>query len=317
MTATVTTPTRWAHEDTFAPLPVTDAPAPGTPEWARIVTASKIPALAGLSQYDSPVSLWAKATGRMSADTAPTEVTERGDAVEPALLAWLQLKLGDVTVRAGYATAHPDRETWQATPDGLVYEGTGRSRRRTPYALVECKTAANGGAWGEPGTAQIPAAYQAQCAWQMHVTGAHLVYVPALVNPGIRLNLWVVRREDVADQIPELAARATAWEECVNEDRRPDLDGAPMTLEAVREMSPEIDPQRTATVDHWDAVELLTAKQALTAAEERLRLAQSQVIETAAGARTITTPEGAVIATLQARKARDGSFGKPFLKLAA
>lgn len=307
----------WAHEPTIALLTVHDAPAPGTPEWARTVTASKIPALAGLSSWDSPYSLWAKATGRAQGAAANPELTERGEAIEPALLAWLAGKLGDSTVRAAATYAHPEHEWAQATPDGLVYEGRGRSRRRTPYALVECKTAAHGGEWGEPGTAQIPPAYLAQVAWQMHVTGARTVYVPALVNPGIRLNLWVVRWEDVADTVPALVAAAEQWRAQVLEDTPPALDGLAPTWDAVREMSPDIDPDRTVALDHWDAVELHTAKQAAAAAEERLRLAQARALDAAAGARTLTDPDGNVIATLTARKRREGGYYPPTLRIAA
>ena len=305
---------KWRHEPAIALIPEHNPPAPGTPDWHRIVSASKAPALAGLSRWDTPYSLWAKATGRTDGQPVNTEVTERGDAIEPALLRWLEFKLTElgetVRVRPGATFAMPGHPSWQATPDGLVYEG----KRRTPYALVECKTAANGGEWGEPGTAEIPPAYLAQCAWQMHVTGLRTVYVPALVNPGIRLNLWVVRWADVADTVDALCDAAAQWEHDVATDTPPALDGSTVTWETVRDMSPEIDPDGSVVLDAWDAAELVEARAAKKAAEERLLLAQSATVTAAAGARTILGPDGTTLARLTARKTRTGEYGKPFLQ---
>lgn len=305
---------KWRHEPALALTPEFDPPVPGTPEWHRLVTASKVPALVGLSKWDTPYSLWAKATGRTEGRPVKTEVTERGDAIEPALLRWLEFKLTElgetVRVRPGATFAMPGRLSWQATPDGLVYEG----KRRTPCALVECKTAANGGEWGTPGTAEIPPAYLAQCAWQMHVTGLRTVYVPALVNPGIRLNLWVVRWQDVEDTVGDLREAVTQWEDDVATDTPPALDGSAVTWETVREMSPDIDPDGSVVLDAWEAAELVEARAAKKAAEERLNLAQSVVVTAAAGARTILDPTGDVLARLSARKTKTGEYGKPFLQ---
>lgn len=47
---------------------ITDPPRPGTPEWRRIVSASKVPAILGLSRWQSPLSMWLKMRG----DIEPT-----------------------------------------------------------------------------------------------------------------------------------------------------------------------------------------------------------------------------------------------------
>lgn len=305
---------KWRHEPAIALIPEYNPPAPGTPVWHRLVTASKVPALAGLSKWDTPYSLWAKATGRVESDTADKKITELGDRAEPMLLSYLETKLtaeqGETRVRPGATFARPGHLAWQATPDGIVYEG----KRRTPYALVECKTDRVGLEWGAPGTAEIPPAYLAQCAWQMHVTGLETVYVPALVNPAIRLDVWIVRWADVKDTVPELAAAASAWEANVADDTPPALDGSPVTWETVRDMSPEIDPDGSVVLDAWDAAELIGARAAKKAAEERLNLAQSATVTAAAGARTILGPDGTTLARLTARKTRTGDYGKPFLQ---
>ncbi|MBD0852737.1 hypothetical protein CU043_00415 [Corynebacterium striatum] len=43
-------------------------PAPGTPEWAKIVTASKVPALLGVSRFTSQYAAWHQLAGLIDVD---------------------------------------------------------------------------------------------------------------------------------------------------------------------------------------------------------------------------------------------------------
>ena len=285
---------------------VPDPPAPGTPEWSRLITASKIPAILGLSSWDSPYSLWCKATGRIEIE-AGGAAADRGTALEGALLAWLGTVLEDSRVRPGRTFAMDAHPTWQAAPDGLVYEG----RRRTPYALVECKTAARGDEWGrtslEDPTAEIPPAYLAQVAWQMFVTGADLVYVPALVVMDLRL--YVVRRADVEDALPRIVQAAGQLEGLIHSDTAPDWDGAEVTYTAARAVHAGIDPDAEASISNADAVELHAAVAAKKAAEERERLIKCRVLGATGTARTITDEDGIKVAL------RVPAKGGPILRL--
>ena len=287
--------------------PVDNPPAPGTPEWSRLITASKIPAILGLSTWDSPYSLWCKATGRIPQQDAGPDAA-RGTALESALLTWLGSILEDSRVRPGRTYASNTHPAWQATPDGLVFEG----RRRTPYALVECKTAARADEWGkttlENPTAEIPPAYLAQVAWQMYVTGADLVFVPALVVMDLRL--YVVRRADVEDALPGIIDAARRFEDLVTTDTAPDWDGHDQTYQAVRAEHPDIDPDLVATIPTPDAVELHAATAAFKAAEARMNQARSVVLHGAGIAKTIHDEDGQKVAT---RSAKSG--GRPYLTL--
>ncbi|WP_430754658.1 YqaJ viral recombinase family protein [Micrococcus luteus] len=288
--------------------PVDNAPAPGTPEWATLITASKIPAILGLSTWDSPYSLWCKATGRIDATGQETAAAMRGTALESALFTWLGSLLEDSRVRPGRTYASNIHPAWQATPDGLVFEG----RRRTPYALVECKTAARADEWGkttvEDPTAEIPPAYLAQVAWQMYVTGADLVFVPALVVMDLRL--YVVRRADVEDALPGIIDAARRFEDLVATNTAPDWDGATATYEAVRAEHPDIDPDLVATIPTAHAVELHAATAAFKAAESRMNQARSVVLHGAGIAKTIHDEDGQKVAT---RSSKSG--GRPYLTL--
>lgn len=299
--------TTYSHD---AVAPAFTAPlTPGTAEWSRSLTASKVPAILGLSKYASPYSLWAEATGRVERqepDAAARKRFDRGHRLEATLLEYLQDALTDrgedVRVRRGATVHHPVHISHYVNPDGWVFEG----RRRTPWAGVEAKTSQWDTDWGKEWTAEIPPAYLAQVAWQMHVTGLPVVYVPALV--GLEFRVYVVTLEDVAEVLPDVVAAATAWERAVLEDTPPALDGTPETLRVVRAMHPDINPDGVAIVAHDDLAAIREAEAAKAAAEEALSLAKATILEGAGDARTLTDEWGTKVGRRQAK-----GGGTPYL----
>lgn len=282
----------------------TEPLTPGSDEWARTVSASKVPGILGISPYDSAYSLWARATGRLeNIDPAP-EVVALGNMMEPHLLEWLETQVPGIRVKPSGAYVHPDNPSWTVAPDGLVYEG----RRRTPYALVEAKTARRSDEWGTPGTAEIPPNYLAQCAWQMWVTGARTVFVPALV--AMELVLYVVRWDDVADDMPAIVDAVREWEACVLRDAAPDWDGSTATYEAVRRLHPDIDPEGVAEIPAWWAIELWDAIDAEKSATAEAKRCKSRILDAAGSAKTILTDDGRRLGT---RTSRNG--GTPYLNV--
>jgi putative phage-type endonuclease len=290
----------------FKPVEAEEEYEPGTPEWLRTVSASKIPAILGISPYDSAYSLWAKATGRIEDEVKYKDAAERGNELEPVLLNWLEKKLENSRVRKAPSYVHPDNPNWSAAPDGNVYEG----RRRTPYAIAEAKTAMYGYEWGEELTAEIPPGYLSQIAWQMYITGARICYVPALVN--MTLRLYKVTWDDVKDDIESIIWAVTAWWQCVITDTPPAWDGSDQTYEAVRKVHPDIDDDGIAVIEAELAQELWEAQEALKAAEAADKLAKTKVLDAAGTAKKIVLPDDTTVATRTAR-----GQGKPFLKIAA
>ena len=290
---------------TFKGQTATETLTPGSDAWARTVSASKIPALLGLSTYDSAYSLWARATGRLENIERDTKAAQRGNLMEATLLTYLDTELGDGhRVTGGAAYIHPDHPTWSAAPDGHVYEG----RRRTPYALVECKTARYSEEWGTEGTAEIPPGYLAQVAWQMYVTGARLVYVPALV--AMEFRLYLVQWEDIAGDIDLILGAVQEWQACVADDLAPEWDGSDATLQAVRKLHPQIDPDEEAVIP-WHLAESLRSQEAAVKLHEaELRRIKSDVLDRAGNARTLWTDTGEKVGIRQAR-----GNGLPYLTL--
>lgn len=242
---------------------------PGTTAWARRITASKVAAILGLSPYDSPLSCWHKMKGNIPLEQE-TEDHRRGHYAEPAILAWWRDQHPEYTVldrQPQYET--PDLPWAAATPDGAA------SGRHVDDALLEAKTARNLDEWGEPGTDEIPAYYFVQTQFQMHLAGIHRTYVPVWGS-------WFEMAEYVIDYDPELAAgiiaRCAEFWASLEADVPPPLDDTVATLQVLKALHPQINPDEVVDLDEATAVEFIDASNEFKAAEARKRAAQSAVL---------------------------------------
>ena len=96
-------------------------PQPGTPEWCALVTASKVPALLGLSPWDSPLSMWLKMAGRAPWD-AESQAMRRGNMLENAVLDWWLADHDECEDRGRQEWHQLQDEDWcGATPDMTVW----------------------------------------------------------------------------------------------------------------------------------------------------------------------------------------------------
>jgi putative phage-type endonuclease len=141
---------------------------PGSPEWLRELTASKVAAVLGLSPWESRFSLWYRMSGALFPEPQ-TPQQERGLYLENAVVAWLadQYRL---TVVPGLCWRNHARSWQVASPDGLVVPGD--VKMWPPLhatAVVEVKTAAKFEEWGPYGSDEIPAHYRAQAVWHLEI----------------------------------------------------------------------------------------------------------------------------------------------------
>lgn len=293
----------------LTPTPFTgqiiDPLKPGSDEWLTTISASKVPAILGLSPYDSAYSLWCRMTHRITDDRTSKAAT-RGTYLEPAIIQWWKDQHPEMRVKAGVSYAHHWRTKWAAAPDGVVFPG----RKRTPVGILEVKTAFRADEWGGEGTAEIPPAYLAQVAWQMLVTGAQVCWVAALVN--MELRSYVVRFADVEEQIEAIKTHVVRFERHLETDTAPDWDGSTATYEAVRAQHPDIDPEKGLVASDRLAYELASLKAVKAETETALKKAQSEALGLMGDAKTLTSVDGTTVAVRQAR-----GEGKPFLKITA
>jgi predicted phage-related endonuclease len=246
---------------------------PGTPEWLRYMSASKVAAVAGHSPHDSWFSMWHKMKGTVPPDPE-TDEHRRGHYLEPAILAGLHDQHPDWTFTWTGMWVHLEANWASATPDEIGHMPDG-----TPV-IVEAKSSNLDYEWGEPGTDQIPLGYKDQVHWQMWVTGLRRAIVP-VITTGLNFAEYVVDFD--AAYMEDLFQKVYAFMETLWHNRRPSidpLDGHMATYRAVRELNPGISDE-TAEATEDQAVAFLTATAEAKAAEYRLQAAKNVLAEQA------------------------------------
>lgn len=246
--------------------------SPGSPEWCRRVSPSKVAAILGISPWDSQRSMYHKMRGEIPWNEE-SPAMERGNLCEPAVLAWWR--------------KHQDHEGWEdqptftlgdwcvATPDAITREGDDE-------VLVEAKTAANMDDWGDPGTDEIPTYYLCQVYFAMEV--AHRAgrpvarcHVPVLGGYRLLFSNYVVEYDGAIGA--GLIARMEEWRDHLAAAVPPALDDTAATFEAMRKVHPEIDAKTTVELAPDVAAELVEAIAATEQAKARERLVRSTVLE--------------------------------------
>lgn len=248
---------------------MTTSLVPGTAEWARLITASKVAAILGLSPYDSPLSTWHKMKGNVPLEQE-TEDHRRGHFAEPAVLAWWRAEHPEFTrIRRHPQWQRRDLPWAAATPDAAAY---GPSVDR---ASVEVKTARNLDEWGDPGTDQIPAYYWVQTQFQMHLSGMRRTFVPVWGS-------WFEMAEYVVDYDADLAegivTKCADFWASLEADEPPPLDNTVATLTVLKQLHPNISDGVTVQLDADVSAEFIDAANAFKEAEARKRAAQSAVL---------------------------------------
>jgi predicted phage-related endonuclease len=264
----------------------TMAPAPGTAEWQRIGTASKVAAIVGLSRWESPRSIWHVLRGEVPADDGNNaEAKARGHYLEPGILAWWRDRHPEYTWAIPQHYATRDDLPWAAaTPDLACWrDGYQAAAGNTPEVVVDAKTQRDDEDWGAPGTDEMPPHIAVQLTWQMHLSGARRAYV-ALLTAFLDL------REYVLDYDPEVGAwleqsARQFYDDAMAGTTPPAVDGSKATWDVMRRLHPDIDATADAQLDADLAARFLAAKAATAAAEAAEREAKSAVLEAMGSAR--------------------------------
>lgn len=237
---------------------------PGSGEWLRLMTASKVAAVLGVSPWESQRSIWHKMRGEIKSETSAAK--ERGHYLEPAILAWFFDQHPELVRAEAETFIHPVNTRFAATPDAVA---SGRP--------VEAKSDAGDGEWwGAAGTDEIPLYYAAQCVWTCHVMGADRCYVPMITS---RLEF----REYVVPANPELAAQIESlvvpFLVSLAGDVPPAVDGHVETYASLRRLNPLLEKGEAVDLTDEHARLFTTAYLACKAADERLLFAKSTLAE--------------------------------------
>lgn len=260
---------------------VTDKAEPGSPEWLKLITASKIPSILGISGFKSQFSLWHEMAGNLPSEpigTAQQDDFDYGHAVELAAGEYWRFK------NPGWRLS---RGEVQYTDDGFEFGNAatidGRASRGSLRRIAEIKTARDLAEWGDDGSGEVPADYAAQVIWQQRVTGftapANIVLWPQYGKPKI----YVI--EYSAQLAAAIVAAVRKWNASLAAGEPPELDDTISTYETVRRLHPEIDG-REVQLDPDLAADYLTTVADDKEITKRLRGLKTRVLDVMGNAQT-------------------------------
>jgi putative phage-type endonuclease len=278
---------------------------PGSPEWLAArragITATDLPAILGISPYDSPYSLYYRKLGVIP-DVPDCPRFALGRYLEPYIAQlWLEGFPGWTVMDAGLwrSTERP----WQlATLDGLVYrlahhDGKVNGIYVDPSAVLELKS------WADMDRDRWdngpPAAVRAQVLWQMDVMGVARGHVAVLFLPSGDLRSYVIEHDAYqwphAELGPDGATGdcracadielmrihgATFMDRLSGELPPPDADGSAASLAAARARFTPV-PRKVAIIDRILWNDYLSGCSAVEAGEKCRTIAQIKVREQA------------------------------------
>ena len=289
---------------------VTNPPTPGSDEWLRRVTASKVPAILGVSRFKSQYTLWHEMAGLVDVERMDEDRATWGHVAEKSLAEWWAYK------HPGWKLNPKRRGTFEVayTDAGLPFPNLVTLDRRgfnpaaaraDRFRIIECKTAATLADWGRPGEDDsIPTDYYVQTMFQMGVSGIHTTDVVVL-GSATRPEIHRVEFNDA--EYAAIIERCVDWQASLEMGTPPPLDESLSTYETVRGRHPDIDPDGEVQISAEDAVELLDAIHAESEAEIAARAAKIHAAELMGSAKYLKCGD----VKIADRRTKNG--GKPFV----
>lgn len=241
---------------------------PGSPEWRRTVTASKVPAILGVSRWQSQYALWHEMAGLV--DPAPIsqstqELFDYGHAAELAAREyWLRRNPG---WRASQGEVQYMRTDLVGIPLAVATIDR-RGSRGNARKIIEVKTARDLEEFGDDGSGEVPIDYAVQITWQMLIAQIHQADLVLWPQYGLPRIYPIEFDEELAKTI---LVRVIAWVASIDSGTPPDLDNSVTTYECLRRLHPDIDRGAEVELDEQLAADYLrtVADRKLIDAEER------------------------------------------------
>lgn len=240
------------------------------------VGASDVAAILDISSYGSPWSTWADKLGLLP-EEPDNDLMAGGRFLEQGITPWFSARTGLHVIGAQSVIQSIDDPLASCTVDGFVAEAPDVGLDDVAGEL-EIKVRGFGRRW-DP----IPADVQAQCQWQMKVTGHQRAWIAVLM--GRRLDVHELERDEgdiafITDRVQRF------WTEHVIAGEPPPADGHDATLRAIAAVYPTHTPELSVSLDELVDVhtEWLEAKATKVAAERREKEAKAQLIAALADA---------------------------------
>ena len=275
---------------------------PGSEAWGRLVSASKVPQILGMSPWGSPLSLWYEMKGLVDRDTGTSDAMVRGNLLEDAILNWWLYHKHEDEAWSLETQVTRWHEDWGiATLDGYA----ARHRNfpggvEATYVGVEAKSTSKWEGWGDPGTDQIPKHYRPQVWWQfICAPEVETIYVPVL-GPYLDFREYVVHRSELEVDLGMVLEEVKRFYDSLSGDEPPPLDDHKATVVTFTKLNRDINEGQVVTIDNFLAAEYVDAALSLKAAEARERLARATILKEVGNAQYVDTESGVRIARRQA-----------------
>lgn len=197
--------------------------------WRRDgIGGSDAAAVAGLSPYGNPWTVWADKRGLVPLDAEEPRWARAGRLLEPVVVEWFTEDTG-LPVVDRQAMVVGEQEWLRATLDGRTFELGQEILSARPSAVVEVKTS-NGfdGAWKDG----VPEHIAIQAQHQMAADDAARAYVAVLLRGDTFLWFQVERDEAAISEL--LTVEEDFWRRNVLGGKPPDVDGSERTTRAIR-----------------------------------------------------------------------------------
>lgn len=248
--------------------------APGSVEWSRRISPSKVSAILGISRYESQYTCWHRLKGNIGGQDHKPEFDTGHDE--------------EWSMAATYRREHPG---WQLSPAGvqIVHDESKygypvvctldrRARRGPLRRVVEFKSARGEEAWGAEFNDEPPIYYVAQVMAQMLFTGYTREPAHLMAKNLIGCSTYTYTIPYDRSLAAAIHQRCGEFWLSLQGDEPPDLDDSVSTYECVRALHPRIDGT-TAEVPPELARHLLDWDHDLQGAERAVRKFKTELLD--------------------------------------
>lgn len=207
------------------------------------IGGSEIGALIGVSEYETPFSVW-NTKKRGGKDLSGVPAVEWGHRWEDVVGAKTAEEIGLVSRFAGGLWADREKLFLRVTPDRFAT----KPRSWRALGVIECKTSGDDDEWesgsitpGGQGTGHAPLSYQAQIQWQMGILGLRKGWLGCYVSNRSR-DFYVVEVDFDREWFREMADEAERlWVVNILGDEPPMHDlRHPKTEELMKMLHPSV-----------------------------------------------------------------------------
>lgn len=243
-------------------------------EWLETRTkgigGSDASVILGLNKWKTPFELWLEKTGQVIPESSQSEAAYWGTMLEDMVAKEFEIRTGKKVRRRNAMFQHPEYPFITANIDRMVVG---------EKAILECKTtsAYNAEEWKND---EIPAPYIIQAQHYLGVLGPEYEKAYFAVLIGGQKFVWkeIERDEELIDMI--FQAERTFWEEHVEKNVPPALDGSSAAEEFLKKRYAEVQPGKTVDLQfkYKEKIEeLISLKETINQLQNQAKVLENEL----------------------------------------